>query len=286
MNTAAAPVAQPLRRTDASSWRFLYRLNPLAMLVAVLPVIVAVLFTRTVSTPLAITLLGAVILLIGVRLSARGVLLLLVGLPLFVVVLAFSFGLWTDPASVANGSAVGSAVGGTVGGNAVLLGFGGFHLTVGAARSGLATALRLAALIVLALVASLGADGPELVRSAVRYLRVPYRIGYAVLAAYRFVPRFAQELDLIRQAHRVRGQVGRRGPLGAIRRGFGYTVPLLAAAIRHAERVAMAMDARAFGAYPTRTERHLVSLRMRDGVAVTVFWLAAALSFILTAGLR
>jgi hypothetical protein len=35
-------------------------------------------------------------------------------------------------------------------------------------------------------------------------------------------------------------------------------VPLLAGAIRHAERVALAMDARAFGAHPDRTERHLV----------------------------
>ena len=33
-------------------------------------------------------------------------------------------------------------------------------------------------------------------------------------------------------------------------------MPLLAGAIRHAERVALAMDARAFGAHPDRTEAY------------------------------
>ena len=61
----------------------------------------------------------------------------------------------------------------------------------------------------------------------------------------------------------------RSGPLAAV-------IPLLAGAIRHAERVALAMDARAFGAYPTRTERHLVPFRLRDVVFVALFWIVSA----------
>lgn len=53
-------------------------------------------------------------------------------------------------------------------------------------------------------------------------------------------------------------------------------MPLLAGAIRHAERVALAMDARAFGAHPDRTERHLVPWRVRDTVFVAVFWIVSA----------
>ncbi|GAA1954314.1 energy-coupling factor transporter transmembrane component T [Microbacterium deminutum] len=53
-------------------------------------------------------------------------------------------------------------------------------------------------------------------------------------------------------------------------------MPLLAGAIRHAERVAPAMDARAFGAHPDRTERHVVPFRARDTVFVVVFLIASA----------
>jgi energy-coupling factor transport system permease protein len=110
-------------------------------------------------------------------------------------------------------------------------------------------------------------ERPDLVRASVQQLRVPYRVGYTALAAFRFVPRFGHELDVIRQAHRVRGAHGGRGPFAAVARWWGYIVPLLAGAIRHAERVALAMDARAFGAHPDRTERHLVPCA-RDTVFV------------------
>jgi len=40
--------------------------------------------------------------------------------------------------------------------------------------------------------------------------------------------------------------------------------------------VALAMDARAFGAHPDRTERHLVPWQVRDTVFVALFWVASA----------
>lgn len=70
------------------------------------------------------------------------------------------------------------------------------------------------------------------------------------------------------------------GPFGVVARWSGYVVPLLAGAIRHAERVALAMDARAFGAHRTRTERHLVPFRWRDLVFIIVLWAATAALFL------
>ena len=84
-----------------------------------------------------------------------------------------------------------------------------------------------------------------------------------------------------RAAHRVRGMAGGRGPLAGARRHLGYVVPLLAGAIRHAERVALAMDSRAFGAHRTRTERHRIPFRVRDGVFIALFWAATAAIFVL-----
>ena len=112
-------------------------------------------------------------------------------------------------------------------------------------------------------------------------------LGYTALAAYRFVPRFGYELSVIRAAHRVRGhgfggRFGGRGPVARLVRGWGYVVPLLASGIRHAERVALSMDARAFGAHRTRTERHLVPWRTRDTVFVIAVVVASALVFTTT----
>ena len=246
----------------AAPVRFLYRLNPLAKLLAPVPAMVLLVFVRDAATPLAFLALSYLLLLIGVSFTRRLALLLLLALPLGALAVGFGFALWTDPSHVDQ--------------SVVAWQLGSWTIYGGALLVGLSTGLRIAAIVGLALIAGLSTTGPDLVRSTVQQLRVPYRIGYTALAAFRFVPRFRHELDVIRQAHRVRGAHGGRGPFAAIARWGGYLVPLLAGAIRHAERVALAMDARAFGAYPDRTERHIVPFRVRDTVFVVLFLVASA----------
>jgi energy-coupling factor transport system permease protein len=48
---------------------------------------------------------------------------------------------------------------------------------------------------------------------------------------------------------------------------------LLAGAMRHGDRVSLAMEARGFGAHRTRTERRHVPMRARD--AVLALWFVA-----------
>jgi len=244
--------------------RFLHALNPLAKLAAPLPFMVALVFTRGFAIPLAFIVLVMALLLVGARLTPRGTLALLLGTPTAVLVFGVTFGVWVDPSRIDEASAAASVV---------LVQIGEWQFTLAAYLVGLATSLRLAALLLLSLIAGLTSTGPEFVRAMVQNLRVPYRIGYTALAALRFVPRFGHELEVIRAAHRVRGTDTRRGPIAAVRRGIGYSIPLLASAIRHAERVALAMDARAFGAHDTRTERILSRWRTRDTVFVAAFWL-------------
>lgn len=249
----------------APAIRFLYRLNPLAKFLAPLPAMLVLVFVRDVATPLAFVVLAYAVVLVGVRFSARLAGILFLGVPAAVLAIGLGFSLWTDAARVDE--------------SAVAWQIGGWTMYTGALLIGFATALRLAAILSLALIAGLSTTGPDLVRAMVQQLRVPYRIGYTALAAFRFVPRFGHELDVIRQAHRVRGAHGGRGPFSAIARWTGYVVPLLAGAIRHAERVALAMDARAFGAHPQRTERHLVPWRARDTVFVVALWIVSACVF-------
>lgn len=240
----------PFATSPAPAWRFLHALNPLSKIGAVLPAMVALVFVRDVVTPLVFLALAAATLLVGARMTRALAVVLFLGLPLGVLVLGIGFALWADPSQVSD--------------SPIVWQLGGWQLHSAALTAGLATALRLAAILALTLLSGLTTTGPELVRSGVQHLRIPYRIGYTALAAYRFVPRFGHELAIIRAAHRVRGHHGGSGPFARIARAWGYAIPLLASGIRHAERVALAMDARAFGAYSTRTERHLIPWRARD----------------------
>lgn len=261
--TAADPYAE--RRATAPV-RFLTGLNPLAKIAAPLPAMILLVFVRDAATPAAFVALAYVVLLVGAPFTRRLALLLLVALPVAAAAIGFGFSLWTDASGVDD--------------TAVAWQLGGWTMYTGALAVGSATALRIAAIVALSLFIGLSTTGPDLVRATVQQLRVPYRIGYTALAAFRFVPRFGHELDVIRQAHRVRGAHGGRGPLAAVARWFGYVVPLMAGAIRHAERVALAMDSRAFGAHPDRTERHLVPWRARDTVFVAVFLAVSASVFV------
>ena len=253
------------RRVQASAVRFLYGLNPLAKLAAPLPAMALLVFVRDAATPAAFLLLAYAVLLIGVDFTRRLAAVLFLALPVSALVIGFGFALWTDPSRVDQ--------------SVVVWQIGGWTMYGGAFAVGAATGLRLSAIVALTLIAGLSTTGPDLVRATVQQLRVPYRIGYTALAAFRFVPRFGHELDVIRQAHRVRGAHGGRGPIAVAARWFGYVVPLMAGAIRHAERVALAMDARAFGAHPDRTERYIVPWRVRDTVFIIAFWAVSAALF-------
>ncbi len=253
-----APVA------PAGGVRFLAALNPLAKIAGPLPAMLLLVFVRDLSTPLAFLALAYAVLLVGARWSARTALVLFVAVPTGITAVGAGFSLWADAAQVDDTAAV--------------LQVGAWTLYAGALEAGFGTALRLGAILALALIGGMSTTGTDLVRALVQQLRVPYRVGYTALAAFRFVPRFGYELDVIRAAHRVRGAARGRGPFAATARAGGYVVPLLAGGIRHAERVALAMDARAFGAHPQRTERHLVPFRSRDVAFILVFWaLTAAL---------
>jgi len=264
--TAPTPV-DPYAGAPASARLWLHHLNPLAKIAAVVPAMALLVATRDLATPALFLALSYLLLATGARFNRRVAALLLLGMPAGIALLTLGFGVWIDPAQVAQTPA--------------LLQLGGWMLHQGALSIGLATTLRLAAILALALIGGLTTNGPDLVRAAVQQLRVPYRIGYTALAAYRFVPRFGYELSVIRAAHRVRGHGfaglwGGRGPIARLIRGWGYIVPLLASGIRHAERVALSMDARAFGAHPTRTERHLVPWRVRDTVFIGAMLVASA----------
>jgi energy-coupling factor transport system permease protein len=231
--------------------------NPVVKVLAPVPAMVVSIGSRDLRTPAAFALAAIAMLILFGRLRGRTLLGVILGPVVLVATMTVSFGVWTDPAKVGHTTALAT--------------LGPFTLWSGALETGLATGLRVTSVMLLALIAGLTTDGPDLVRSMITHLRMPYRIGYAGFAAIRFVPRFRHDLEVIRLAHRVRGADGGRGPIAGAQRYAGYTVPLLAGAIRHGDRVSLAMEARGFGAHRARTERRRVPLRARD--AVLTVWL-------------
>lgn len=216
--------------------RGLARRDPLAQVAAVLPAMIALVFTRDLATPALFLVAAVAAILLGLRPTRQIALWLLVTLPASFAILVAGFSLWTDP------------------------------------HTGAATGLRLVALLALALLAGAQIEGERFVASLVTHLGVPYRFGHTALAALRFAPRFRRELAVIRAAQRVRGVGAGRGPIGVATRTTAAALPLLAGGIRHAERVAVAMDARAFGAYATRTERDPAVWSRADTALVASAW--------------
>ena len=76
---------------------------------------------------------------------------------------------------------------------------------------GLTITLRLIAIFMSSMMFVLTTDPTEFIQSLIQQLRVSFRFGYGILAAYRFVPMLQSELANIRAAHKVRGFDESRG---------------------------------------------------------------------------
>jgi energy-coupling factor transport system permease protein len=124
---------------------------------------------------------------------------------------------------------------------------GPFRLTMEAAETAAALAARVLAIVAVGAAFALTTDPTRLVDALVLQGRVPARFAYGALAAYQAVPRLGQDLTTLRQARRIRG-LGRAWHPRLL-------VGLLVRAIRHADQLALAMDARAFGSGPRTSFR-------------------------------
>jgi energy-coupling factor transport system permease protein len=101
-----------------------------------------------------------------------------------------------------------------------------------------AIAARIGAIVAVGAVFALTTDSTRLVDALVQQARISPRFAYGALAAYQAVPRLADDLGTIRAARRLRGLPEWHPRL---------LVGLLVRAIRRADQLALAMDARGFG---------------------------------------
>lgn len=146
---------------------------------------------------------------------------------------------------------------------------GPFRITEPALAAGSGLGLRLIAVGAVGAVFVLTTDSTRLADSLVQQAGLSPRFAYGALAAYQAVPRFGEDLTTLRQARRLRGLRGGWHPR--------LLVGLLVLAIRHGDRVALAMDARAFGSGPRTRYREVRwgPLDLAVGAGAVVFLVGA-----------
>jgi len=156
--------------------------------------------------------------------------------------------------------------------NATLVTLGPWRITAEALDAGVGLGLRVVAIGAVGAVFALTTDSTRLVDALVQQARVSERFAYGALAAYGAIPRFATDLANLRAARRLRGLRGSWHPR--------ILVGLLVLAIRHGDRMALAMDARAFGSGPRTMYREVrwSGLDLVVGVAAAAILVAALLT--------
>lgn len=238
----------------------LHRLNPLTKLGLALPVAALVTFFDEPLAPLALAILGAVTTWRVGRVPWASIqrpfsLALLLGFGLFWSSVVFYAGPGADEPSLLTGPVA---------------------ITPAGIVFGLTVVCRLLAIFAASMLFVLTTNPVDLVVALIQQARLPVRVGYAIFAAYRFMPLVHEEFENIQAAHHVRDMAADRGIVARARQLFGYAIPLLAISVRRAERVALAMDARGFGARADRTYYRQTAFARAD--AVFIFCAIAAVA--------
>lgn len=130
--------------------------------------------------------------------------------------------------------------------------------------NGLGLVVRLVAIALAGILATATSQPTDLADALVQQLRVSPRFAIGALAALRLLPLLAQEWQTIAMARRARGVEAGRNPIAALRLFAGQLLALLVGAIRRGSRMALAMDARGFGALDCRTVARVQRMRAAD----------------------
>lgn len=239
----------PKRLTYHPGDSFLHRLHPLTKAAWLLFGTVAVF---VVGSPWAVV--GAVALLLlgfavaGVRLSRIRGTRLFVGTALLLGLLQVLF--------VREG--------------AVLAEIGPLAVTAGGLRAGVYVAGRFLSVVLLSYLFVLSTEPNDLAYALMR-AGLPYRYGFALITALRLVPTFEQEGRIVYNAQLARGvRYDVRSPRRFLTLARQFVLPLLVSALGKVDALAVSMEGRCFGKYPTRTFLRQVRASWRDGAALGV----------------
>ena len=153
------------------------------------------------------------------------------------------------------------------------------HVTDGSIELAIATALRILAIGLPAVVLFITIDPTDLADGLAQVWHLPSRFVLGALAGMRLVGLFLDDWRQLELARRARGL----GDTGRLRRFVGQAFALLVLSIRRGSKLATAMEARGFGARATRTWARPSRFAARDWVLVGGALLVGAAALLIAA---
>jgi energy-coupling factor transport system permease protein len=241
---------------------FLHALNPLAKLIVLVLFSVGIFLIASVPAMLIVflTLVGIMLLVRSKALTGllTSKFLLSFAVLLFVVQVIFN-------------------AGGTVY-FTVPLGLLDFNVTEHGVLVGIVLALRFTSIVLASAVFVCTTDPGALAYSLIR-AGIPYRYGFMLVTALRFIPVFEAEAGTVRCAQQARGlEIDGKG-LKALIGSARYTMmPLVVSALSKVDVLVISMEGRAFGVKPDRT--YLRENRFTATDLVVVLLAIAAFTFL------
>lgn len=159
-----------------------------------------------------------------------------------------------------------------------LVALGGVTVTLEGVLAGALQVYRLCLLAVIAALLTYTTSplqlthGLEAMLSPLARLGFPAReLGMVMTISLRFVPTFFEEIETLSRAQKARGvDLSSGPPWQRIRNTVPVLVPLFLSAIRRAEDLAVAMEARGFRSQPHRTRLYRLTLTRADAIAALI----------------
>jgi len=167
----------------------------------------------------------------------------------------------------------------------LLLQVGPLMITTGGLEAGVYVAGRFLSVVLLSYLFVLTTEPNDLAFALMR-AGLPYRYGFALITALRLVPVFEQEGQTVYNAQLARGvRYDVRSPRRFLTLARQFFLPLLVSALGKVDSLAVSMEGRCFGKYPTRTYLREVQTSRLDvlggvllAVAIVVTVLGLAVS--------
>jgi energy-coupling factor transport system permease protein len=233
---------------------FLTRVTPVARLLAGMTWLVASIITLDPVVPVRLAIAAIVALVLWSGLPLRRI-------PRRIAPLGFAILSLTFFSIVLSGANADRSL-------AALVQFGPLRITGPAISAGLAIGLRVVVIGLTTLLVFGPSDPTRLADSLVQQWHVPDRFAYGTLGALRVAPFMADDWAVIAAARRLRGI--KPGGVGRVRDTGDRLLVMLVAAIRRAERLALAMDARGFDSGIKRSHFRQIRMTWRDYLTVAV----------------
>lgn len=160
----------------------------------------------------------------------------------------------------------------------VIWSFGDVEITTTEWHHAWSLSLRVLVFSSLSLLFALTTNPVNFILSLMQQLKLSPKIAYSVLVGYQFLPVLKDEFVQIQQAQRLRGVAKEQHIFVRLLGMRKILIPMLAGAVRKAERAAFAMEARGFTGQPRSSYFQQIAVGKVDVVCIALFLLVLVIS--------